>query len=282
MPTNYVMVDFENTQPDSLDELPVGAFKIKVFVGASQAKARVAMRFSMSMQRHGAHAQYVEMTRSGPNAMDMHIAYFLGQLLAAEPDASVYIVSKDKDFDPLIEFLDKHGGHCARVKSIGELMKLSSAAKSATNARQPPVAKPVAPRPRAAKAPPPKSAPARGSAPRPAARPAAPPAAPRPAAKPGAAPPAPRLAAPKSAAPAATATATPRRSAAGDLEAIVKQLRAMSGKPASRKSLAQTIGSYFRHHGGERAEREVEQTIDELLQHGFIKQEGAKIRYLLG
>jgi hypothetical protein len=259
------MVDFENTQPDSLDELPVGAFKIKVFVGASQAKARVAMKFSMSMQRHGANAQYVEMTRSGPNAMDMHIAYFLGQLLAGEPDASIYIVSKDKDFDPLIEFLDKHGGRCARVKSIAEIVKQSAAPKAASAAKNPAAAKPVVPRTRAP------------AAPRPAIQKIAPPRA-APSRPPGKGTPA----AARPALPAPVPAGVGRRGAPGDFEAIVKQLRAMTGKPGTRKSLKQTIDAYFRHHGGARGDRELEQTIDELSQRGLIKQDGTKIKYSLG
>ena len=253
MKTNYVMVDFENTQPESLDELPVGAFSIMVFVGAAQAKGRVPMKFSMSMQRHGTFAQYVQMTRSGPNAMDMHIAYFLGQLLEREPGASVYIVSRDKDFDPLIEFLGQHGGRCARVKSIAEI------------ARQ----RVVAPRQAPVPAKPATQSPARAATPR--ARGGAP-------AK--QAPPKPQPATRSTARPAPAAAIG--KSVAADIDAIVKQLRAMSGKPGTRKKLAQTIGSYFKHHGGARSERETEQVIDELAQRGLIEQNGAKINYTLG
>ena len=84
MPTNYVLVDFENVQPDSLAALAGGAFRIKVFVGASQARGRISFELSHSMQMLGAHAEYVKIARSGPNAVDMHIAYHVGRLIEKE------------------------------------------------------------------------------------------------------------------------------------------------------------------------------------------------------
>jgi hypothetical protein len=102
MATNYVLVDFENVQPDSLEALTTGAFRIKVFVGAQQAKGRVSFEFSESMQKLGSHAEYVRIARSGPNAVDMHIAYYIGRLVEKEPHSSIYVISRDSDFDPLM------------------------------------------------------------------------------------------------------------------------------------------------------------------------------------
>ena len=105
MATNYVLVDFENVQPDSLAALANGPFRVKVFVGAAQAKGRISFELSHSMQMLGASAEYVRIARTGKNAVDMHIAYYVGRLLEKEPGAMIHIVSKDTDFDPLIEYL---------------------------------------------------------------------------------------------------------------------------------------------------------------------------------
>src|SRR5688572_13352943 len=123
MPTNYVLVDFENVQPDSLAALANGQFRVKVFVGAAQAKGRISFELSHSMQMLGAYAEYVRIARSGPNAVDMHIAYYIGRLLEKEPNAVVHIISRDTDFDPLVEYLRAKGSACKRVKSIAEIPK---------------------------------------------------------------------------------------------------------------------------------------------------------------
>jgi len=123
MATNYVLVDFENVQPDSLAALANGPFRVKVFVGAAQAKGRISFELSHSMQLLGANAEYVKIARTGKNAVDMHIAYYIGRLLEKEPGAAIHIVSKDSDFDPLIEYLHAKGSSCKRVKTIAEVPK---------------------------------------------------------------------------------------------------------------------------------------------------------------
>jgi hypothetical protein len=123
MATNYVLVDFENVQPDSLAALANGPFRVKVFVGAAQAKGRISFELSHSMQMLGASAEYVRIARTGKNAVDMHIAYYVGRLLEKEPGAMIHIVSKDTDFDPLIEYLNAKGSSCKRVKTIAEVPK---------------------------------------------------------------------------------------------------------------------------------------------------------------
>jgi hypothetical protein len=146
MATNYVLVDFENVQPDSLAELASGAFRVKVFVGAQQAKGRVTFEFSESMQKLGSHGEYVRIARQGNNAVDMHIAYYVGRLLEKEPHASLFIISRDTDFDPLMEYLQAKGSNCRRVKTIAELQKFlpktaASPVKSASRAAPPTAAK---------------------------------------------------------------------------------------------------------------------------------------------
>ena len=135
MSTNYVLVDFENVQPESLAALANGAINVKVFVGAAQAKGRISFELSHSMQMLGANAEYVKIARTGKNAVDMHIAYYIGRLLEKEPGAMIHVISKDTDFDPLIEYLSAKGSLCKRVKTIAEVPKLAAPRPGATAAR---------------------------------------------------------------------------------------------------------------------------------------------------
>jgi len=151
MATNYVLVDFENVQPDSLAALANGPFRVKVFVGAAQAKGRISFELSHSMQMLGASAEYVKIARTGKNAVDMHIAYYVGRLLEKEPAAMIHIVSKDTDFDPLIEYLRAKGSACKRVKTIAEVPKQAAprpAAAAAAGAKAAPKHTPHVPSPR--------------------------------------------------------------------------------------------------------------------------------------
>ena len=119
MRTNYVLIDDENVQPSALSVLEKEHFKVVVFVGANQAK--VAFDVAAQLQRLGPSASYVKISGNGPNALDFHIAYYIGHLAAAEPDAYFHIISKDTGFDPLISHLKSKKIFACRSKDIGDM-----------------------------------------------------------------------------------------------------------------------------------------------------------------
>ena len=119
MRTNYVLIDFENVQPQSLEQLEHDHFKLLVFVGASQTK--LPFEVAASLQRLGARAEYIKISGNGTNALDFHIAYYIGRLAAEDPSAYFHIVSKDKGFGPLVEHLKSGKISADRVKSIADI-----------------------------------------------------------------------------------------------------------------------------------------------------------------
>ena len=125
MPNNYVLIDYENVQPKNLELLASDEFKVLVFVGQNQAK--IPFDLADSMQLLGKNARYVQITGNGQNALDFHIAYYIGELAASEPDAVFHIISKDKGFDPLINHLKERKIRVHREKDIGEIPLLQLA-----------------------------------------------------------------------------------------------------------------------------------------------------------
>lgn len=103
MRTNFVLVDFENVQPKDLGLLKGGPFKVKLFLGPNQSKIPVAL--ASSLQSLGCNAEYVILETAGNNALDFHIAYYIGVLSAEDSSAFFHIISKDSGFDPLIKHL---------------------------------------------------------------------------------------------------------------------------------------------------------------------------------
>jgi hypothetical protein len=126
MRTNYILVDYENvTNPTVLDVLAQGHFKVIVFVGASQPK--VTYEVASTLQKLGDRATYIKISSSGSNALDFHIAYYIGQLSVKEPDAYFHIISNDKGFDPLIAHLKEHKIFASRSSDIPEISIIKSA-----------------------------------------------------------------------------------------------------------------------------------------------------------
>lgn len=122
MKTDFVLVDFENVQPKDVASLNGGAYKIKVFLGAQQAKIPLAM--ARALQAFGPHAEYIQINGNGNNAVDFHIAYYIGRLAATAPDAQFHVISKDTGFDPLLKHLKENGISCQRSTSLATVASL--------------------------------------------------------------------------------------------------------------------------------------------------------------
>ena len=119
MKTNYVLIDYENVQPDAMAVLNEEHFKVIVFVGANQAK--VSFDVASALQQMGERAEYIKISGNGPNALDFHIAYYLGSLATKEPDAYLHIVSKDRGFDPLINHLKTKKIFACRSEDVADI-----------------------------------------------------------------------------------------------------------------------------------------------------------------
>lgn len=119
MKTNYVLIDYENVQPEAMAVLAQEHFKVIVFVGANQAK--VTFEVASALQQMGDRAEYVKITGNGSNALDFHIAFYIGVLAGIEPDAYFHIVSKDTGFDPLIQHLKAKKILACRSKDVTDI-----------------------------------------------------------------------------------------------------------------------------------------------------------------
>jgi len=119
MANNYVLIDYENVQPKNLELLSEHPFKVFVFVGQSLAK--IPFDLADSMQLLGKDARYIRISGNAKDALDFHIAYYIGELAAAEPDAYFHIISKDKGFDPLIKHLKDRKIRVQREVDLGEI-----------------------------------------------------------------------------------------------------------------------------------------------------------------
>ncbi len=119
MRINFVLVDFENIQPKNMSLLQGGPFKIKVFLGASQAK--IPLEMARALQVFGADAEYIQIEGNGSNTLDFHIAYYIGRLAAEFPGSHFHIISKDAGFDPLIKHLKSLKISCQRSTSVEDI-----------------------------------------------------------------------------------------------------------------------------------------------------------------
>ncbi len=124
MRTNYVLIDYESVQPEDVAALKHDHFRVIVFVGARQTK--IPFETAAALQQLGSKAEYVKISGTGPNALDFHIAFYIGQLAEKNHEAHFYIVSKDAGFDPLLDHLKTRKLRALRVKTVGDIPLLKA------------------------------------------------------------------------------------------------------------------------------------------------------------
>lgn len=132
--TNYVLIDYENVQVKSLALLKGEHFRVQVFLGPKNLKLHRELVFAM--HEFGERGKYIVLEAGGSNALDFHIAYYLGVLAAADPAGCFHIISKDTGFDPLLQHLKARGVAAARSVSIEAMPCFSEAVVSAMDSKR--------------------------------------------------------------------------------------------------------------------------------------------------
>ena len=110
----FALFDLENVQPSSLNVFKAHGYQLKIFVGAGQLRIPVAL--ASQVQEFGKDAEYITMQGTGRNALDFHIAYYLGRLVTQYPEAEFCIVSNDTGYDPLLTHLQEQHIKAKRIE----------------------------------------------------------------------------------------------------------------------------------------------------------------------
>ena len=161
--TTHLLVDLENVQPpassvrDRLGETGKGW----IFHGPHQRK-RLA-----EYEALGERVTLVPIARTGSNALDFHLVFYLGYLLARDPCSEFVVVTGDKGYDPAIEHARLLSFEVRRIPALGTAdgamgQGVVKAQGKMATARQPATKKPAARKP-----------PAKAAANKPATKPAA-------------------------------------------------------------------------------------------------------------
>jgi hypothetical protein len=112
-------IDYENVQSVNLSRIDQRECKIWLFTGVSQSK--IPTDLAKSIHSLADRLEWVTIDGNGRNALDFHIAFYLGVHTTQSPKDEYFLLSKDKGFDPLISHVSKKGIRCKRIASISEI-----------------------------------------------------------------------------------------------------------------------------------------------------------------
>lgn len=121
---HHVFVDFENVPAVDLTPISDLPVMVTVLIGGTQNK--LDTNLALQIHAHAAKIRPVRLAASGRNALDLTLAYYLGRAVPDQAAIEFHIVSKDKDFDPLIAHLRSQGVNISRSDSFASLPFLAS------------------------------------------------------------------------------------------------------------------------------------------------------------
>jgi hypothetical protein len=131
---HFVFVDFENVPEVDLGLVGGKPVQVMLLLGKNQKKIDLAL--VQQIHRLAAQVELVEVGASGHNALDLTLACYLGRAIERAPRAQFWIVSKDKDFEPMISHLCGKQIEVARCGSFASLPFLPQAKKAAATPKK--------------------------------------------------------------------------------------------------------------------------------------------------
>lgn len=119
--THFVFVDFENVTTLDLGLVEGKPIHVTLLIGKKQTKLDTTL--SLQLNKYAEQVDPVRVETSGPNALDIILACYLGQSVARNPRAQFTIVSKDKDFEPMLAHLSSMGTKVTRQDSFAAVLQ---------------------------------------------------------------------------------------------------------------------------------------------------------------
>ena len=99
----HLLIDFENIQPQNLDKLPTEDTHIWLFLGTQHKSLPISL--VASLLPFGERAHLIHLQKSGKNALDFYLSYYLGKITSTDPDAQIGILSRDGGYDILVDHI---------------------------------------------------------------------------------------------------------------------------------------------------------------------------------
>ena len=133
----HVLVDWENVQPNEAEcrALVPEATDVWLFHGPNQRNV------GRGYATFGDRVTEVRIARTGKNALDFHLSFYMGYIASKQPDARFVVLSNDKGYGPMLDHA-KELGFVASQSGIGAARGGRTAKKAA--AKKAPAKKAVA------------------------------------------------------------------------------------------------------------------------------------------
>lgn len=126
----HLLVDWENRQPAAAELAQVRGARYRLWILHGPQQGSFSAEQVAAWQPLGKQVRFVRSAKAGKNALDLHIAFCMGEASANDrhkESAGCYIiVSHDKGFDALFGYLESIGVRARRAGSLTEALGIAT------------------------------------------------------------------------------------------------------------------------------------------------------------
>jgi NTP pyrophosphatase (non-canonical NTP hydrolase) len=139
----HVLLDWENVQPGdaAVRDLVPDVTDVWLFHGLNQKKA------GAGFVSFGDRFMLIPIARSGPNALDFHLSFYMGYIASRHPTARFVVVSNDKGYAPMLEHAQALGFAARQIGYVAPRTAGKPAPAKKASAKKVSVKRPVAKKP---------------------------------------------------------------------------------------------------------------------------------------
>jgi len=119
----HILIDYENIQPKSFDNVEVAQCHVWLFLGVNQQKSLPLELVETLLRFDNKNVHIIKMQHAGRNALDFYLSFYLGKISEIDSKADVCILARDSGYDILVEHLNSayDGMNIMRLESANQL-----------------------------------------------------------------------------------------------------------------------------------------------------------------
>jgi len=119
----HILIDYENIQPKSFDNVEVDECHVWLFLGINQQKSLPLELVENLLRFDNENVHIIKMQHAGKNALDFYLSFYLGKISEIDPSADVCILARDSGYDILVEHLNSayDGMSIMRLENANQL-----------------------------------------------------------------------------------------------------------------------------------------------------------------
>lgn len=102
----HILIDYENIQPKSFNEIDTNECHVWLFLGVNQQKNLPLDLVETLLRFDNRNVHVIRMQHAGKNALDFYLSFYLGKISEIDPQANVCILARDSGYDVLVDHLN--------------------------------------------------------------------------------------------------------------------------------------------------------------------------------